>query len=174
MAQIRMVESRVQDRTGESKLDELYRAFAPDALRLAYLLTGDGGLAEDLVQDAFVRVLGRFRDLRNPDSFWWYLRKTVVNLSRSHFRRRRIERAFVERERRQREPAGPPDPDELRAVHQAILRLRPEQRAAVVLRYFEDLTEAQTAEVLGRPVGTVKSTVSRAMDRLREELTSDE
>jgi RNA polymerase sigma-70 factor (sigma-E family) len=174
MAHIEMVESRVRERTGEDKLDELYRAFAPDAVRLAYLLTGDAGLAEDLAQDAFVRVLGRFRDLRNPDSFWWYLRKTVVNLSRSHFRRRRIERAFLESERRQREPDAPFDPDERRATQQALLQLRPGQRAAVVLRYYEDLTESQTAEVLGWPVGTVKSTVSRAMDRLRKELASDE
>jgi RNA polymerase sigma-70 factor (sigma-E family) len=174
MAQIRMVESRVRERVGEDKLDDLYRAFAPDAVRLAYLLTGDAGLAEDLAQDAFVRVLGRFRDLRNPESFWWYLRKTVVNLSRSYFRRRRIERAFLDRERSEPESPAPLDPDERRAMQQALLRLRQEQRAAVVLRYFEDLTEAQTAEVLGWPVGTVKSTVSRALDRLRKELTIDE
>jgi RNA polymerase sigma-70 factor (sigma-E family) len=174
MAQIRMAESKVRERAREDKLDELYRAFAPDAVRLAYLLTGDAGLAEDLAQDAFVRVLGRFRDLRNPESFWWYLRKTVVNLSRSYFRRRRIERAYLERERKRSDQPRPFDPDERRAMQEALLQLRPEQRAAVVLRYFEDLTEAQTAEVLGWPVGTVKSTVSRAMDRLRKELASDE
>lgn len=174
MAQIRMIESKMRERARDDKLDGLYRAFAPDAVRLAYLLTGDAGLAEDLAQDAFVRVLGRFRDLRNPESFWWYLRKTVVNLSRSYFRHRRVERAFLDRERRQPEAAAPLDPDEWRAMQQALLRLRPEQRAVVVLRYFEDLTEAQTAEVLGWPVGTVKSKVSRAMDRLRKELTSDE
>jgi RNA polymerase sigma-70 factor (sigma-E family) len=174
MAQIRMAESKVRERAREDKLDELYRAFAPDAVRLAYLLTGDAGLAEDLAQDAFVRVLGRFRDLRNPESFWWYLRKTVVNLSRSYFRRRRIERAFLERERKRFDQPRPFDPDERRTMQEALLQLRPEQRAAVVLRYFEDLTEAQTAEVLGWPVGTVKSTVSRAMDRLRKELASDE
>jgi RNA polymerase sigma-70 factor (sigma-E family) len=174
MAQILMVEPRAHERSGEDKLDELYRAFAPDAVRLAYLLTGDPGLAEDLAQDAFVRVMGRFHDLRNPESFWWYLRKTVVNLSRSYFRHRRVERAFLANERRDREPASASNPDERWAMHQALMGLRPAQRAAVVLRYFEDLTEAQTAEVMGWPVGTVKSTVSRAMDRLRKELASDE
>jgi RNA polymerase sigma-70 factor (sigma-E family) len=174
MAQIRMIESRVRERVERDKLDELYRAYAPDAVRLAYLLTGDARLAEDLAQDAFVRVLGRFRDIRSPESFWWYLRRTVVNLSRSYFRRRRIERAFLEKERGQRERAVADDPDERRVMQQALLTLRPGQRAAVVLRYFEDLTEAQTADVLGWPVGTVKSTVSRAMDRLREELATDE
>jgi RNA polymerase sigma factor (sigma-70 family) len=118
--------------------------------------------------------MARFRDLRNPDAFCWYLRKTVVNLSRSHFRRRRVERAFLEKERRRPEPTLPPDADERRVMRQALLELAPGPRAAVVLRYYEDLTEAQTAEVLGWPVGTVKSTVSRAMERLRKELTSDE
>ena len=61
-------------------------------MRLAYLLTGERALAEDLVQDAFLRVLGRFHDLRNRDAFWWYLRRTIVNLAHSQFRRRRVER----------------------------------------------------------------------------------
>src|SRR4029450_2376978 len=128
MAQNGVAESKVRERAREDKLDELYRAFAPDAVRLAYLLTGDAGLAEDLAQDAFVRVLGRFRDLRNPESFWWYLRKTVVNLSRSYFRRRRIERAFLERERKRFDQPRPFDPDERRAMQEALLQLRPEQR----------------------------------------------
>jgi RNA polymerase sigma factor (sigma-70 family) len=58
-------------------------------------------------------------------------------------------------------------------MRRALMTLRPEQRAAIVLRYYEDLTEADTAEVLGIPVGTVKSMVSRGMDRLREELSRD-
>src|SRR2546425_13079151 len=80
------------------RLGALYVTHAPDALRLGYLLTGDRTLAEDLAQEAFVRMFGRFRDLRNPDAFGAYLRKTVVNLSRSHFRRVRVERAYVQRE----------------------------------------------------------------------------
>lgn len=155
------------------RLDELYRRYAPDALRLAYLLTGDRGLAEDLAHDAFVKVLGRFRDLRNPDAFWWYLRKTVVNLARSYFRRRRLERAYLERESSRPAPAGP-DADERHQLRQALGSLRLADRTAVVLRYFEDLTQAQTAELLGWPIGTVKSTVSRAMERLREELSRGE
>ncbi len=77
--------------------------------RLAYLLTGDRELAQDLAQDAFVKVLGRFHDLRNRDAFWWYLRRTVVNLANSHFRRRRVERAWLERQRPE-EPAADSDP----------------------------------------------------------------
>jgi RNA polymerase sigma-70 factor (sigma-E family) len=159
--------------TAPSSLEELYRRHVDDALGLAYLLTGDRNLAEDLVQDAFVRVLGRFHDLRSRDAFWWYLRRTLVNLANSHFRRRRVERAWLERQRP--EPAAPPgaDLEERERVVAALMTLRPEQRAAVVLRYFEDLSEADTAEALGRPIGTVKSMVSRGMERLREELGED-
>lgn len=154
-------------------LEELYRRHVDDALGLAYLLTGDRSLAEDLAQDAFVRVLGRFHDLRNRDAFWWYLRRTLVNLANSHFRRRRVERAWIERQRP--EPAAPagPDIEERDRLLVALMTLRPEQRAAVVLRYYGDLSEADVAEALGRPVGTVKSMVSRGMDRLREELGND-
>jgi RNA polymerase sigma-70 factor (sigma-E family) len=156
------------------RLDELYRTHAPDALRLAYLLTGDRALAEDLSQDAFVNVLGRFHDLRNRDSFWWYLRRTIVNLSHSHFRRRRVERAWLDRQRvDEAAPAGD-DLDERDRLRRALMTLRPEQRAAIVLRYYEDLSEADTADALGVAVGTVKSMVSRGMQRLRDELPEDD
>jgi RNA polymerase sigma-70 factor (sigma-E family) len=154
------------------RLSELYEAHAPDAVRLAYLLTGDRHLAEDLVQEAFVRLFGRFRDLRNPDAFWAYLRTTVVNLARSHFRRRQVERAYVEREGHAPDP--PPDPGGREDMWQALQRLRPRQRAAIVLRFYEDLTEAQTADILGCAVGTVKSLVSRGIDQLRGELQRSE
>jgi RNA polymerase sigma-70 factor (sigma-E family) len=169
-----MTEARTGPEAGAAgRLESLYEAHAPDALRLAYLVTGDRTLAEDLTQDAFVKVLGRFQDLRNRDAFWWYLRKTIVNLSRSHFRRRRVERAYLDR---QRSPEGAVGPDlgERDRIRSALMTLRPEQRAAVVLRYFEDLTESDTADILGRPVGTVKSMVSRGMERLREELKDDD
>ena len=154
-------------------LEELYRRHVDEAVRLAYLLTGDRSLAEDLVQDAFVRVLGRFHDLRSRDAFWWYLRRTIVNLANSHFRRRRVERAWLERQRPDPVAPGGHDSEERDRVLAALMTLRPEQRAAVVLRYYEDLSEADTAEALGRPVGSVKSMVSRGMDRLREELGDD-
>jgi RNA polymerase sigma-70 factor (sigma-E family) len=154
------------------RLEELYRAHAPEAMRLAYLLTGDRVLAEDLTQDAFVKMLGRFQALRNRDAFWWYLRRTIVNLSRSYFRRRQVERAYLERLRGPGALAGP-DIGERERIRRALLKLRPEQRAAVVLRFYEDMSEAAAAEILGRPLGTVKSMVSRGIDTLREELTKD-
>jgi len=155
--------------TDSGRLGRLYGQHAPEAVRLAYLLTGDRPLAEDLVQEAFVRLAGRFRDLRNPDSFEWYLRRTVVNLTRSHFRRLRVERRYVEGPgRRLPDPQEPPDPGERDALWRALGELPERQRTAIVLRYYEDLSEAQTADVMGCPVGTVKSMVSRGMDRLRE------
>jgi RNA polymerase sigma-70 factor (sigma-E family) len=152
------------------RLEDLVRTHAPEAQRLAFLLTGDRELAQDLAQDAFVKVLGRFHDLRNRDAFWWYLRRTIVNLSNSHYRHRRVERAWLARQRP--EPAAP-EPDDLGErdrLRRALQALRPEQRAAIVLRFYEDLSEADTAQILGIPVGTVKSTVSRGMERLRAEL----
>lgn len=174
-----MVDETMADRGEETErstaggLDRLYRLHAPEALRLAYLITGDRALAEDLTQDAFVKVLGRFRDLRDRDAFWWYLRRTIVNLSRSHLRRRRVERAYLER---QTAPAAaePTDLGDRERIRLALLELRPEQRAAVVLRYYEDLSEADTAAILGRPVGTVKSMVSRGIEHLRKELKDDD
>jgi RNA polymerase sigma-70 factor (sigma-E family) len=159
--------------TEGGRLGELYEAHAPDAARLAYLLTGDRALAEDLVHEAFVRLFGRFRDLRNPDAFGAYLRTAVVNLARSHFRRRRVERAYLERESRAPERA-PSDFGARQELWEALQRLRSRQRAAIVLRYYEDLTEAQTAEVLGCAPGTVKSLVSRGIDKLRSELRGSE
>ncbi|HSJ50196.1 MAG TPA: SigE family RNA polymerase sigma factor, partial [Actinomycetota bacterium] len=156
-------------------LEELYRTHAPDALRLAFLLTGDRAMAEDLAQDAFVKVLGRFHDLRNRDAFWWYLRRTVVNLSKSHFRRRKVERAWLDRQRPDVVvPAVGDDLGDRDRLRRALMTLRPEQRAAIVLRHYEDLSEADTAEALGVAVGTVKSMVSRGMERLRTELGEDE
>ena len=152
---------------------ELYQAHAPDAARLAYLLTGDRALAEDLVHEAFVRMFGRFRDLRHREAFRAYLRTTVVNLARSHFRRRRVERAYVERAGRAPE-AAPEERGGRPEMWEALASLQPRQRAAIVLRYYEDLTEAQTAEVLGCAVGTVKSLVSRGLDRLRAEIPRGE
>ena len=152
------------------RLSELYARHAPAAVRLAYLLTGDRALAQDIVQEAFVRVVGRFHDLRNRDSFEWYLRRVVVNLANSHFRRLKVERAYLRREAGS--PAGPgeaPDVETREEMWRVLQSLPERQRAAIVLRFYEDLTEAQTAEVLRCPVGTVKSLVSRGLDRLRDQ-----
>src|SRR5262245_27862389 len=121
--------------TARTALAELYVQHAPDGIRLAYLLTGDRGLAEDLVQEAFARFVGRLGHLRNPNAFGPYLRRTLVNLSRSHFRHRNVERAYLERVAAA--PAHDPMPagDLDEGIHEALLRLPTRQRAAMVLRF---------------------------------------
>lgn len=156
----------------QGRLADLYARHAPSAGRLAYLLTGDAHLAEDLTQEAFVRSFGRFRDLRRPESFEWYLRRTIVNLARSHFRRRRTERAYLASQPRgERTSPPPPEPGDRDELWTSLRSLPPRQRAAVVLRFYEDLSEAQVADAMGCPVGTVKSLVSRGLERLRTEVT---
>lgn len=153
-------------------LAELYAQHASDALRLAYLLTGDASLAEDLVQDAFVRLAGRLLYLHGRGGFHAYLRKTIVNLVRSQFRRRALERKFIERQPEPL-PVGPPDLSDREDMRRALMELPIRQRTAVVLRYFEDLSEAQTAELMRCRPSAVKSLVSRGMTKLRTQLEVD-
>ena len=156
---------------GGDSLARLYQAHSRSAYRLAYLLTGEHELAEDLVQDAFVRVIGRFAQLRSPEAFDAYLRRTVVNLSYGVFRRRRVERAHLARERGllDRATVSPPAIEEADALWSQLQRLASRQRAALVLRYYEDLSEEQTADVLGCSVRTVKSLVSRGLAGMRSQ-----
>src|SRR5438128_10517711 len=150
-------------------LSDLYVRHAPDGIRLAYLLTGDRALAEDFVQEACARFVGRLRYLRDPNAFGPYLRRTLVNLSRSHFRRRKLERNYLERAAAGHGESTPnTDPDG--ALHDALLRLPERQRVAMVLRFYEDLSDGQAAEIMRCPPGTVRSLVSRGMKTLRTEL----
>ena len=151
-----------------SRLEELYVQHAPAALRLAYFLTGDPEAARDLVQDAFVRMAGRFRHLRQPDAFDAYLRRTIVNLHTSRLRRLRAERSSLAREAALTVPVPHEDDHAARdEMWHAILGLPPRQRAAIVLRYYEDLSEWQSAEILRCSVGALNQLVVRAMANLR-------
>src|SRR5207302_5853382 len=85
--------------TDAGRLGDLYLRHADDAVRHAYRLTGSRALAEDLAQEAFVRLAVRLVHLRDPGAFDAYLRRTVVNLANSHFRRRKVERTYLERAR---------------------------------------------------------------------------
>ena len=160
------------DPQSRDRMGGLFAEFAPGAIRLAYLLTGDRPLAEDVVQEAFVRVGGRLRHLRDPEGFGPYLRRTVVNLVRTEFRRRRLQRRHDALERP--EPASDLaglgailERDRLRA---ALLQLSARQRAAIVLRFYEDLSEREVADILGVRPGTVGSLVSRGLAILRASL----
>lgn len=158
------------------RISELYVGHAPGAVRLAYLLTGDRALAEDLVQDAFVRVAGRLVHLRDAGAFDAYLKRTVVNLARSHFRRKRVERQFLQRERSLAPPeaASADAAEERDRLWTAMGKLSERQRAAIVLRFYEDLSEDRIAEILRCRPGTVKSLVARGLQTLRGEIRGDD
>ena len=150
------------------RLGELYVLHAPAGLRFAYYLCGDAERARDLVQDAFVRVAARFSYLRQPDRFETYLRRTILNLHTSRLRRLRLEREYLAREgRRVAHTHEDPDPAERDEVWRAILDLPARQRAAVVLRFYEDLSERESAEILGCSVGALNQLVVRATANLR-------
>lgn len=156
------------DDTSLSGLEERFVQHAPAALRLAYFLTGDPESARDLVQDAFVRMAGRFRHLRQPEAFDAYLRRTIVNLHVSVLRRVRAERSSLAREAALSVPAAIEDDHGTRdEMWHAILGLPPRQRAAIVLRYYEDMSEWQSAQILRCSVGALNQLVVRAMANLR-------
>jgi RNA polymerase sigma-70 factor (sigma-E family) len=150
-----------------------FRAFVHSRLgrwsRVAYLLTGDHHAAEDLLQNALVKLAARWDRVSavgEPDA---YLRAVLYHEHVSLWRRSRHRR--VERPMESPPERGGPDESEdtIRrlVVQQALVRLPARQRAVIVLRYFEDLSEADTATVLGCSVGAVKSHTHRAMRQLR-------
>lgn len=150
-----------------SSFEAYVQARAAALSRIAYLLTGDHHLAEDLVQQTFLRVAGRWRRIAaggDPDP---YVRKVLYHQHISWWRRHRrgVETPL--------DDADTPVTDASDrvatavAVQRALAKLGPRQRAALILRYFEDYTEAQTADILGCRVGTVKSQVRDGLNRLR-------
>ncbi len=162
-----LADMRADDR-GTSRLAEVYERSAPAGFRLAYLLTGDRALAEDLVQEAFLRFAGRLHHLRDPDAFDGYMRRTIVNLSNDVFRRRAVERSYLERRAAElREGHTDRDVAAYESMRDALLSLPQRQRAALVLRYYEDLHESDIAQLLRCRPATVRSLVARGLDALR-------
>ena len=134
--------------------------------RTAFLLTGDWGLAEDLLQTALARAYPRWDRITRDDPEA-YVRRVLVNTWNSWWRRKwRGERPAGELPERAA-PDAYVDADRRDALRSALARLPHKQRAVVVLRFHEDLTEAQVAGVLGISVGTVKSQTSKALAKLR-------
>jgi RNA polymerase sigma-70 factor (sigma-E family) len=151
------------DRTGVSdaitSFADLYRNQYGPMVRLAHLLTTSNSVAEELVQDAFVRVHRKWDQIEVPRA---YLRTAVMNACRSHHRRRLLEKA-----RLGHPPLDvvSPDPDEM---WDALAALPYRQRAVLVMKFYEDMPEAEIAAALGCRPGTVKSLTSRALDQLRK------
>ena len=151
----------------KARLEELYRLEVAPLQRLAFLLTGDHHLAEDITQQAFIKFYGRFFNLRTSSAAPAYLRRTVVNLARAHHRRSRREREYLEVHEHTPGETRDPDIEEHDFVIRSLAKMPYRQRAAIVLRYYEDLTEHQAAEVLECSLAAMKSLTARAMGSLR-------
>jgi len=160
----------VRQRRETKAFSEFVEARSHALLRTAYLMVGDHQMAQDLLQEALIKTLIAWPRLRDPAKVDAYVRRTVVTTAITWRRRR----SFHERPVELLPEKSGTDEVELLATHQALIaqlrRLPPRQRAAIVLRYYEDLTESQTAEVMGCSVGSVKSHVSIGLGRLRERM----
>ena len=151
---------------------EVFESQRRRALRLAYILTGDADLSEDVVADVLVAMYPHWRRGR-VDDVDAYVRRAIVNRVNTVFRRREVQRRHDRTERPSVEPAADAGLNDRDLVQRALLSLPLRQRAAVALRYLDDQSEADTALTLGVSVGTVKSQVSRALDRLRQVLSTE-
>jgi RNA polymerase sigma-70 factor (sigma-E family) len=154
----------------DAEYADFVRSQSRALLRAAYLLTGDQHLAEDLVQEALARTHRAWGRLRQPEHATAYARKVMHNTQVSSWRRRRVAEVLP----------GPglewhtgrvDDLAEAAAervmLRRALLALSPKQRSVIVLRYFEDQTEAEAAQLLGISVSTVKTQCARGLERLR-------
>jgi RNA polymerase sigma-70 factor (sigma-E family) len=158
--EVRRVEPVVDD--PEEVLAALYRDRYAAMVRLAHLVSGSNAVAPDLVQDAFLKVRPKLPGIEHPAA---YLRTAVVNECRSWLRRRELERRHA--------PDEPPPaelPPEIDEMWAALARLPERQRAALVLRYYEDLPLDEIAAALDCPLGTAKSLVHRGLASLKEVL----
>ena len=157
------------DDQGRDAFRAYVAARSPALMRTAYLLTGHRADAEDLLQTALAKTYLAWDRIQAREALDGYVRRVLVNTQTSRWRRRKLAEyptdALPERrsERDATEDVALHD-----ALWTALAQLPKRQRAAVVLRYYEDLSEAETADVLGVSVGTVKSTTSRALIKLRD------
>ena len=153
----------------DTAVEEMYAAQYRRLVRLAVLLVRDKETAEEIVQDSFVAMHGRWRTLRQPDKALAYLRQTVVNRARSALRHRGVQSRHMPTLQRDHPGA---DVDALAAecrtqVLDALRQLPDRQREVLALRYYLDLSEADIADTLGISRGAVKSHASRGVSALR-------
>ncbi|MCF4138245.1 SigE family RNA polymerase sigma factor [Streptomyces sp. Tue 6430] len=152
----------------EAQFQEFVRARWSGLVRTAYLLTGDVHHAEDLTQTALAKAYRSWRRIARSDNPEAYVRRMLVSCNSDRFRKRRVAEALT---------AAPPERagrdeavgrvEERGSLLDGLARLPARQRAVVVLRYWEDLSEAEVAEVLGCSPGTVKSQASKGLAKLR-------
>jgi RNA polymerase sigma-70 factor (sigma-E family) len=154
----------------DERIRALFEEHYAGLCRLAYLIVGDAAQAEELVMDAFLRTFAGWRRIRDLDRADSYLRRAVVNLSRSTNRRRHTEERAVVTDQSTIAFSLEADLDDARIVWDAVRALPHRQRAAVVLRYYQDLPEVEIADALGCSVGTVKSQLFKARASLSHAL----
>src|SRR6266702_6867597 len=155
-----------------AQLDGEFRDFMharwPAMVRLAYVLTGDQGHAEDVAQTAFARAYASWPKVRRTDNPEAYVRRIVVNENRNRYRKHRVAERLTDSPPERGAADATRQYDERSALVAALQRLGPRQRAVIVLRYWLDLTEAEAAAALNCSAGTVKSQTSRALAALRQ------
>lgn len=157
-----------------SSMEELYTANAQRAGRLAYFLVGDRELAQDLVQEAFLKVFARWGNLREPRSFAAYLNRTIVNLAHKTHRRRSVERRYLEKQPALEATAPQRDYETADELWRQLQSLPRRQRTAIVLRYYEDLSDHDAAQAMGCSETAIASLVQRALGTLRENAPATE
>ncbi|WP_344915259.1 SigE family RNA polymerase sigma factor [Streptosporangium oxazolinicum] len=151
------------DAAEERRFREFVSARSPALMRLAFLLTGgDQHAAEDLLQTALARTVAGWSRVETPEA---YVRQVMYRQQVSWWRRRR--ETVVAEPPEGTVADGTPGADLRIVMRRALARLTPRQRAVLVLRYYEDLPEAEVAGILGCSVGTVRSTAHRSLARLR-------
>ncbi|GAA1849424.1 SigE family RNA polymerase sigma factor [Asanoa iriomotensis] len=157
--------------TREDEYATFVRARSHALLRSAYLLTGDQHLAEDLVQEALARTHRSWSRLHETGNAEAYARRVMYHLQVSVWRRRKVAEFLPGELPEPAHRGGPDDPDAIAwriTLERALGSLSKRQRAVVVLRYFEDHTEAEAADILGVSVSTVKTQAARAIEHLRK------
>lgn len=161
MVGLKEISVRTSEASWPPALTDLYRHRSRDLVRVAYLMTGRREIAEELTHDAFVAALPHFEEILSP---YAYLRRAVVNNVHSWHRRRLLEN---------RQVPDPPEPilNEPDEMWDALGRLDYRNRAAIVLRFYEQLPDAEIAEVLGCARATVRTLVRRGLAELRTEIT---
>lgn len=172
-------EDRVGGRVNEStesarqtrydEFSEYVQRRGPALQRMAHSLTGNHADAEDLLQAALIKTFFAWERIASPHARDGYVRRAMVNTQISEWRRRRLEVYPTDEipEQRVEDPTWRTDLAD--AVGRAVNRLPDRQRLAVVLRYYEDMSEPEIAQTLGVSIGTVKSSVSRAVAKLRHD-----
>jgi RNA polymerase sigma-70 factor (sigma-E family) len=149
----------------EDSFDEFVRVRTAAFARVAYLLTGDRHHAEDLVQTTLARAAVRWTRLDDPEA---YVRRVLYTQAVSWWRVQRRRRPEILIDIPPERPAGPDDPDLRIILENALARLTRKQRAVLILRFYEDRSESETARLLSVGLGTVKSQTRHALRRLRE------